>query len=75
MLFAVITAAPLVILPCKDSIEELSYKEGMNSRQNLLVTFLVVFLSMLLALVIPGIGYAITLAGCTTNPIVSELDL
>lgn len=32
VLFAVITAAPLVILPCKDSIEELMYKDGMNSR-------------------------------------------
>jgi amino acid permease len=70
ILFAVITAAPLVVLPCKDSIEELRYKDGMTPKQNLVVTFLIVFVSMLLALVIPGIGYAITLAGCTTNPII-----
>lgn len=70
VLFAVITAAPLVVLPCKDSVEEMRYKDGMTPKQNLLVTFLIVFVSMLLALVIPGIGYAITLAGCTTNPII-----
>lgn len=32
VLFAVITAAPLVILPTKDSVEELSYKNGMSKK-------------------------------------------
>ena len=68
VLFATAAAAPMAILPCKDSIEEMRFKEGMTSRQNLVVTILIVFVSMLLALVIPGIGYSLTLAGCTFNP-------
>lgn len=68
VLFATIAAIPLCVLPCKDSIEEIRYKDGMTKNQNLIVTFCIIFASMLLALVIPGIGYAMTFAGCTTNP-------
>ena len=68
-LLTTLAAMIMVNLPCKDSIEEMAYRTGMTPRQNILVTFLLILGSLLLALVIPGIGYAITLAGCTANPI------
>jgi amino acid permease len=66
---AIVTAAPLCVLPAKDSIEEIWFKkDGLNKKNNVLVTLFVITVCFLLSLVIPGIGYAITLSGCTTSP-------
>jgi sodium-coupled neutral amino acid transporter 11 len=71
LLFAVITAAPLVMLPAKDTIEELFYKEkGMSKMQNIMVTFLLICVNTILGLFISTIGDAMTLVGCTINPVI-----
>lgn len=67
------TAAPLCVLPSKDTVEELFYKEnpdGMTKIQNLAVTFLLVTVNLVLALFIGTIGDAMTLVGSTINPII-----
>ncbi len=65
------TAAPLCVLPAKDTVEELFYKEkGMNNKVNALVTLALVFVCFLLSISIDKIGDAITLAGATINPMV-----
>ena len=65
------TAAPLCVLPAKDTVEELFYKEqGLNSKRNILVTLSIVFVCFLLSILIDKIGDAITLAGATINPVV-----
>jgi amino acid permease len=70
-LFSVITAAPLCVLPSKDSIEELLYKEkGMNKKQNLIVTILLLSVNMVPALFIDGVGDAMVLVGSTINPVI-----
>ena len=71
MLLAVIAASPLVVLPAKDTFEELFLnKKHMSFKTNVLVTFGLVSFSFLCALFVPGIGDAMTIAGCTTNPLV-----
>lgn len=66
-------AAPLCVLPAKDVVEELFWKEnGMSKKVNVLVTLAVVAACFLMALFVPGIGDAMTIAGCTTNPLVSN---
>ena len=71
MFFAVLTAAPLCVLPAKDTVEELFYKkEGMNKKVNALVTLALVFVCFLLSILIDKIGDAITLAGATINPVI-----
>jgi len=58
-------------LPSKDTFEELVYNEnGMNNKQNLLVTVGMCICCYGLAVTIPGIGDAITILGCTTNPLI-----
>jgi len=70
-LFSVIAAGPLCVLPSKDTVEELFYKEkGMTSKQNFFVTLALITVNCLLALVIPSIGDAMTLVGSTVNPII-----
>ena len=65
------TAAPLCVLPAKDTVEELFYKEkGMNTKVNALVTLALVFVCFLLSIRIDKIGDAITLAGATINPVI-----
>jgi len=67
------TAAPLCVLPAKDTVEELFWKEqGMNMKINALVTLALVFVCFLLSILIDKIGDAITLAGATINPVVSN---
>ena len=64
-------ASPLCVLPSKDTIEELLYKEkGMTFKQNLLWTFILTLISFGIATVIPNIGAAMTLVGCTIKPVV-----
>ena len=65
------TAAPLCVLPAKDTVEELFWKEeGLNKKINALVTLALVFVCFLLSIMIDKIGDAITLAGATINPVV-----
>jgi amino acid permease len=57
MLFAVVSSFPLVILPSKDSIEELFMNgQKMSKAKNIVVTFLLVSINCCLALFIPNIG-------------------
>lgn len=73
LLFSVITAAPICVLPSKDTIEELFYKDqagGMTKMQNLIVTLGLVCINTLLALFIGTIGDAMTIVGSTINPII-----
>ena len=66
-----ISAAPLVVLPSKDTIEELFFKEkGMSAKHNYIVTLLLIILNCVLALFIPNIGDAMTLVGSTINPVI-----
>jgi amino acid permease len=70
-LFSVITAAPLCVLPSKDTIEELFFKEkGMTNKQNLIVTILLLSINMIPALFIDGVGDAMVLVGSTINPVI-----
>ena len=71
LLFSVIAAAPLCVLPSKDTVEELFYKEkGMTSKQNFFVTLALTTVNCVMALFIPSIGEAMTLVGSTINPII-----
>lgn len=74
LFFAIATAAPLVVLPAKDTVEEIIAKGNpdrrLSSKENLLVTLGLVFTCYLLSIVIPSISAAMTLVGSTTNPAV-----
>ena len=74
LFFAIATAAPLVVLPAKDTVEEIVSKGNSNRRlstkENIGVTFTLVFVSYLLSIVIPSIRDAMSLVGSTTNPAV-----
>ena len=64
-------AAPLCVLPSKDTVEELFYKEkGMTKKQNFFVTLILVAVNCALALALDGIGAAMTLVGSSINPII-----
>jgi amino acid permease len=57
MLFTVVSSFPLVILPSKDSIEELFMNgQKMSKVKNIIVTFLLISINCCLALFIPNIG-------------------
>jgi amino acid permease len=67
----VIASFPLVILPSKDSIEELLFDgKQLSSFTNLVITFILVTTNCIMALFIPDIGSSMTLVGSTINPIV-----
>ena len=72
LFFAIATAAPLVVLPAKDTIEEIISKGNRNRRlskkENICITFLLVTVCFLLSIAIPSIKTAMALVGCTTNP-------
>ncbi len=64
-------AAPLCVLPSKDTIEELFYKgEGMTIKINIIFTFILVTIDCILASYIPNMGDAMTIVGSTINPII-----
>ena len=66
-----IAAGPLCVLPSKDTIEELFYKEnGMTTKQNLFVTFGVVCVAVIPALLVSGVGQAMALVGASINPVI-----
>jgi amino acid permease len=66
---------PLLILPSKETVEVLLHKgkRQMSQRENVLWTFILVFISYIFAIFVPSIGDAMALAGCTTNPMVTIL--
>ena len=71
LLFAIIAAAPLCVLPSKDTVEELFYKDdGMSKKQNIMVTFILVIINCSLGCLIPSIGSAMTLVGSSINPVI-----
>jgi solute carrier family 36 (proton-coupled amino acid transporter) len=65
LMIAVISAAPIIVLPAKDSVTEVF---PWAWQYNVTVTFLIVTLCYTLAVFIPNIGDAMTLVGSTTNP-------
>ena len=75
LFFAIVTAAPLVVLPAKDSVEEIFFKKkGMDFKINCLVTFSLIIICYVPAIFIKDIGDAITIAGCTINPVVMIIE-
>ncbi len=69
--FSVWAATPLCVLPAKETIEEILFKDRkMTFKENVVWTLIIITICHLLALFIPSIGDAMTLAGCTTNPMV-----
>ena len=74
LFFAIASAAPLVVLPAKDTVEEIVAKGNpnrrLNKKENLLTTLGLIFACYLLSIVIPSISAAMTLVGSTTNPAV-----
>ena len=69
IMIVILFATPLTILPCKDTVEELFLEPGqkLNSKQNVICTFVLVLISYGLSLAIPNIGDAMTILGATTN--------
>ena len=74
LFFAIATAAPLVVLPAKDTVEEIVANgrpdRRLSKKENLLVTSGLIIVCYLLAIVIPNIKAVMTLVGSTTNPAV-----
>ena len=74
LFFAIASAAPLVVLPAKDTVEEIVAKGNPNRRltkkENLITTLCLIVVCFLLSIVIPSISDAMTLVGSTTNPAV-----
>ena len=74
MFFAVMASAPICVLPAKDTVEELFFKkEVLDRKNNVLVTFVLVFVCFLLSISFDKIGDAITVAGATVNPVVRHI--
>ena len=66
ILFAIVSAAPLCLLPAKDTCEELWWKKnGMNKKINFFITLILTFACWFLAIFIKTIGDAMTLSGAT----------
>ena len=74
LFFAIATAAPLVVLPAKDTIEDIVAKGNperrLSNKENLITTLSLIVICYLLSIVIPSISAAMTLVGSTTNPAV-----
>jgi amino acid permease len=68
-MLVVLFAAPLTLLPCKDTIEEsmLPQDKTFTKKQNLVVTFLITTVCFGISVLIPNIGDAMTILGATTN--------
>ena len=74
LFFAIASAAPLVVLPAKDTCEEMIARGNphrrLSKKENVLVTLGLILVSYALAILIPNIQSAMTLVGATTNPAV-----
>lgn len=66
LVFTVMTAGPLCMLPSKDTLEEIVYKDQiMTDSQNVMVTVLLTGFCYICAILIPGIGDVLTVLGLT----------
>ena len=71
LLLTVIAVTPLVILPAKDTVEDLFFGEdGMNETQNIIITVILWMITLVTAVAFPGIDDAITIWGFTTFPLI-----
>ena len=70
LLLSVGLATPIDLLPCKNSIEDLFFKEkGMSTWQNFYVTFFMISVCTALGLFVGSIGEAMTIVGCIFSPL------
>eukprot|EP00345_Euplotes_harpa_P014465 CAMPEP_0168355826 /NCGR_PEP_ID=MMETSP0213-20121227/24802_1 /TAXON_ID=151035 /ORGANISM="Euplotes harpa, Strain FSP1.4" /LENGTH=236 /DNA_ID=CAMNT_0008368151 /DNA_START=903 /DNA_END=1613 /DNA_ORIENTATION=- len=70
LLFTVIAAVPICLLPAKDDFETVVFGEKkMTTCQNLIVTVSFSMVCWVLAISIPNISDIISILGCTTNPL------
>lgn len=72
LLFAIIAAAPLCILPAKDGVEELMYNNtrSLSKNQNFIITLIMVIVAFALAILPLSIGDILTILGATINPLI-----
>jgi len=73
ILVAVISAAPLAILPAKYAYEELIYKHipgGMTNKQNTMVALVMTLFCYISAVMLPNVGSVIAITGATVNPFI-----
>lgn len=68
IMLPIIASAPMCVLPPKDDVEKILFKENMSKKQNVVVTIVMLACCYLLAVAIPTISDIITILGSTTNP-------
>jgi amino acid permease len=70
--FSVYFAMPLLILPAKETVEEMFLKgtRKLSKKENFVSTLVLILISYIFAIFVPSIGDAMALAGCTTNPMI-----
>ena len=78
ILFAVISASPLAILPAKKSFFSLSRTANRSNepetfKENVLVSVIMVVFCYLAAVCVKDIGSVISIAGATVNPFIGFL--
>ncbi|CAI2366833.1 unnamed protein product [Moneuplotes crassus] len=71
LVFAIFSAAPVCSIPAKDACEKILYPTStMTPTQNFFMTIAICIGCYCAAVGIPGIGDAITIFGCTLNPLI-----
>lgn len=72
LIAGVVLSTPLSLLPCKDTVEELTLGQSrlMSDSENFLCTFGLVSVCSLFAVFVPNIGDAMLVVGATSNPVV-----
>ncbi|CAI2366603.1 unnamed protein product [Moneuplotes crassus] len=71
LVVTIMSAGPLCMLPVKDCVEDLIYKnEIMTDSQNVMVTLLLTGICYAAAIVIPSIGDVLSILGLSCNPYV-----
>lgn len=71
LIFTIMTAGPLCVIPCKDTWEDIFYGENiMTDIQNIMVTLLLIGICYISAIILPSIGDVLTILGLTCNPFI-----
>jgi amino acid permease len=71
LIFTIMTAGPLWMIPLKDTWEDMFYGETiMTDVQNVTVTVMLIAIWYLAAIIVPSIGDVITILGLTWNPFI-----
>jgi hypothetical protein len=71
LLISCVAGYPICMIPCKDSIEELFFKENkMTFNQNIVITLMLTNFCVLIAMLVPDIGMSMSIVGSTVNPII-----